>query len=282
MTEHTIKNIENTTPSTTEVLIEEEQIVEKSSPSFFKRTQTFIMMVAAIMISSGQFNDTKDLFVSLYEITLTNFTHNLEYDLISKIHVGNSMSYVKSIVGESHVIKRSKINKQVTFHYYSKNKYTLTLISEGERLAGYSIFTSKDGFAPTVPFSEELGSKSLVEAEEKTGVYSFDVGNLLYFIESKELGKKQMFLTLVRGFVEYGAMAQEIEEKDVYKKNIKKLIESLDETSTFAESDEELAPIIDKIRANVYPNFYAVTELGPMFIAEALLTRYEFQMYTKS
>ena len=113
------------------------------------------------MITAGQFNDTKDLASSIYEATLTHFTHSIEYDLIEKIHVGNSMEYVKSLVGEPHVLKRSSLNLELQFHYYSKAKYHLTLISKDDRLVGYSVFPLKDGFAPKIPFSEELGYKNV-------------------------------------------------------------------------------------------------------------------------
>ncbi len=251
-------------------------------PSFWKKLQTSIMMVAAIMITAGQFNDTKDIFLSLYETTLTNFTHSIEYDLIEKVHVGSSMDYVKSLVGEPHVLKRSKLNDKLQFHYYSKAKYTLTLISSDDRLVGYSVFTLKDGFSPKIPFSEDLGEKSLAQAHKETGVYSYDIGNLLYYIESQDLGKQQMFLTLVRGYVEYGAIAQENQVDDNYKKQLAKSIENLDEKATFAENEQALVAPLKKVRQAVFPNFYAITELEPVIIAEALLTRYEFQLFTKS
>jgi len=262
----------------------EESLEEHNTPppSFWKKVQTSIMMVAAIMISAGQFNDTKDIFLSVYEATLTNFTHSIEYDLIEKINVGSSMEYVKSIVGEPHVLKRSKVNNKLQFLYYSKAKYTLTLISEDERLVGYSVFTLVDGFSPKIPFSEDLGEKSLASAHKETGAYSYDIGNLLYYIESQDLGKEQMFLTLVRGYVEYGAIAQDEKVSENYRKQLNKVIENLEDKSTFAENDEALVVPLKKVRQTVFPNFYAVTELEPVIIAEALLTRYEFQLFTKS
>ncbi|MBL4942353.1 MAG: hypothetical protein JKY81_11910 [Colwellia sp.] len=252
------------------------------APSFWKKVQTTIMMIAAIMISAGQFNDTKDIFLSVYEATLTHFTHSIEYELIEKVNVGSSMDYVKSIVGEPHVLKRSKLNNKLQFHYYSKAKYTLTLISADDRLVGYSVFTLEDGFSPKIPFAEQLGEKSLAQAHKETGAYSYDIGNLLYYIESQDLGKEQMFLTLIRGYVEYGAIAQEEEVNENYRKQLAKTIENLDEKATFAENEQALVAPLKKVRQAVFPNFYAITELEPVIIAEALLTRYEFQLFTKS
>jgi hypothetical protein len=267
-----------------EELVEDslEEQTSPPSPPFWKKLQTSIVMIGIVMITAGQFNDTKDLASSIYEATLTHFTHSIEYQLIEKIHVGNSMDYVKSLVGEPHVLKRSTLNNDLQFHYYSKPKYHLTLISKDERLVGYSVFPLLEGFAPKVPFSEELGSKSLINTHKTMGIYSFDVGNLLYYIESQDLGKQQMFLTLMRGYVEYGANAQESSTLSNDKNKVSKLMEALDQKATFAENDKALIAPLNNIRKMIHPNFYAITELEPVVIAESLLTRYEFQMFTKS
>jgi len=256
-------------------------------PTFWKKLQTGIMMIAALMISAGQFNDTKEIFTSSYEGILANFTNTIEYELIDKIHVGSSIEHIKSLVGEPHAIKRSKLNDKVRFFYYSKGKYNLTLIASEERLVGYSIYTQEDEFSPQLPFSENhdddpLGSKSLFDSHNKMGVYSFDIGNLVYYIESQNLGKEQMFLTLIRGYVEYGAVPN-VEAVDIDNKvALKKKIDLLDEKATFSESEEELEKVLNQVRKLVFPNFYAVTELEPAIISEALLTRYEYQMFTNS
>jgi len=254
----------------------------KSAPTLWKKIQTSIMMVAAIMISAGQFNDTKDILESAYEATLTHFTHSIEYDLIDKIHVGSSMDYIKSLIGDPHVLKRSKLKPKLKFHYYNEAKYTLSLISEDERLVGYSVFILEDGFSPKIPFSEDLGVKSLAQAHKAIGAYSYDIANLLYYTESQDMGKEQMFLTLVRGYVEYGAIAKEKKASIHYIKQVTEAIETLDEKATFSENEIELVEPLQQVRQLIYPNFYGVTELEPIIISEALLTRYEFQLFTKS
>ena len=60
------------------------------------------------------------------------------------------------------------------------------------------------------------------------------------------------------------------------------LIEKLDRKLTFSESEEEVAIVLDDVRKAIYPNYYAITELQPAILAEALLTRYEYKMFTKS
>jgi len=260
---------------------------KKPAKTFWMKVQTSIMMIAALMISAGQFNDTKEIFTSSYEGILANFTNTIEYELIEKIHVGSSIEHIKSLVGEPHAIKRSKLNDTLRFFYYSKGKYNLTLIASEERLVGYSVYTQEDEFAPQLPFSESLkaaplGANNLMVSHKETGVYSYDIGNLVYYIESQNLGKQQMFLTLIRGYVEYGANTNvEVAIKGNNEK-LAKQIALLDEKATFSENEEELDQVLNQVRKLVYPNFYAVTELEPAIISEALLTRYEYQMFTNS
>ncbi|NQZ88170.1 MAG: hypothetical protein HRU38_02865 [Saccharospirillaceae bacterium] len=264
-------------PST---LGEVEKKVEETST--WKKVQNTIWMIAALMISAGQWSDTKDIITSSYEAVIENFTHSLQYEILDNIHIGNSIDYVKSIVGEPSVIKRSKINPSVLFQYYNEGKFNLTLISSDSRIVGYSVFTQKNDFTPKVPFSENLGSLNINNAHKNQGVYSYDIGNLIYYIESQDLGKEQMFLTLMRGYVEYGATPSDKNIKPDYKKSIVSFIEKLDEKVTFSDNEEEISIVLNDVRNAIYPNYYAITELEPVIIAEALLTRYEYKIFTKS
>jgi hypothetical protein len=261
---------------------QDNQEAEVEKTSTWKKIQNTVMMIAALMISAGQWSDTKEIVTSSYESIIENFTHSIQYELLEKIHIGNSIDYVKSLVGEPNVIKRSTINTDVRFQYYNEGKFNLTLISSDGRLVGYSVFVQEDDFSPVIPFSEELGSQSIANAHKTQGVYAFDIGNLLYYLESQDLGKQQMFLTIMRGYVEYGA-SPTIERSGLdYKKTLAALIENLDQQATFSENDDELPTLLNDVRKAVYPNFYAITELEPAIITEALLTRYEYQMFTKS
>lgn len=258
----------------------EEEVIVKSTT--WTKIQSTVMMIAALMISAGQWSDTKEIVTSSYEAIVENFTHNLQYELLEKIHIGNSITYVKSLVGEPNVIKRSKIDTNVSFQYYNEGKFNLTLISSDGRLVGYSVFTQENGFAPKIPFAEVLGKESIATSHTKSGSYNYDVGNLVYYIESQDLGKEQMFLTIMRGHVEYGASASFKHNSQSYTTKVTRLIEELDNKETFSTDEEDLSQSINKLRKAIYPNFYAVTELNNAIISEALLTRYEYKTFTKS
>ena len=254
--------------------------LEAQKPGRLKRFQSTIYMIAAIMMASGQWNDVKELYTSLYEDALAKFTNSIEYELIDKINVGNGLEYTKIMVGEPKIIKRSKIDSEVSYYYYLEDKYDLTLLAKDERIVGYSIVSKETGFSPVVPFSEALGSSSLADIDSKAPKYYFDVANLIYFIESQELGKQQMFLNLVRGYVEYGSISELVNESVSYSDRALSAINALDKAETFGEGDAGNA--IKSIRTLVYPNFYGITELDPKLIADALLTRYEYQLFTQS
>ena len=262
--------------------IEKPNTVKAVKPSFWKKLQTDIFMFAAIMISAGQWNDTKEVFTSLYEDTLANFTHSFQYNLIDQINVGNSLAYIKSFVGEPKFLKRSLLDKDVSYLYYTEEKFDLVLLAKDDRIVGYSIVAKQEGFYPKIPFSEELGTSSLETSHPKLQKYSFDSSNLIYYIETQELGKEQMFLTLVRGYVEYGIRTDPSSMPDSYHDDTLELINTLDRAETYGEKEEKIEQAVKAIRQYLYPNYFAITELETRFIADALLTRYEYKMFTQS
>ncbi|KXI29243.1 ETEC_3214 domain-containing protein [Paraglaciecola hydrolytica] len=257
-------------------------IQEAQKNSFWRRVQTSIMMTAALMISAGQWNDTKEIAITIYESILANFTHNIEYDQIKQINVGNSLEYVKSMVGEPYVIKRSKLNPEIQFHYYSKEKYDLTLVSQDEQIVGYTVISKVDDFTPIIPFAENLGSSTIEQANQDPRIYALDNSNLLYFIDSKMLGKQQMFLTQIRGYVEYGANLAPASATTMAREKVSEVLTSLIEKETYSATEEETLEAVHLVRSSIYPNFYSMTNIEPAFIAEALLTRYEYQQFTQS
>ncbi|KGJ99065.1 ETEC_3214 domain-containing protein [Thalassotalea sp. ND16A] len=276
---------ENTpTDETITHIIEEviEHQTEVAKPSYVKRVQTSIMMFAAIMISAGQWADTRELAIDLYEDGVAIFTDQLEYEVINRINVGNSVQYVQSFYGEPQIIKRSKLNQSILFQYYTKDKYDLTLITSDSRIVGYSIYPKVDGFAPNIPFLEKLGDSSLRKMSDQPGNYHYDINNLFYYLESQELGKQQMFLTVIRGYLEYAAQPQPSKIAVNYKTSLLSSFEALNKQEMFATNDEEVLPILDELRKKVIPNFYAITELKTDIVAESLLTRYEYLMFTES
>jgi hypothetical protein len=250
--------------------------------STWAKVQSTVVMIAAVMISAGQWADTKDLATSAYTAVIENFTHKLQYELIEKINVGNSLSYVKSLVGEPNVIKRSKINTDVEFYYYNEEKFTLTIMSSDGRVDGYSLLSRVDDFAPQIPFSEVLGQSTIAEASRNDFQYNFDIRNLVYYVESQNLGKDKMFLSVFRGFIEYAAIPSTIVERADYTSKVEAQIQVLDSQATFSDDGAAMSNALKALRMHIQPNYYAIAELENNIVAESLLTRFEYQTFTKS
>lgn len=250
--------------------------------SFWKKVQAFVVTIAALMISAGQWNDTSEVVSNLYTATMANFTHELEYELIDQINVGNSFDYVSNSIGEPQVVKRSKIKPDVQFFYYVKNKFDLILLINDGRIVGYGLLTKQDDFLPNIPFVGQFKTDSLHSANSTFNHYFFDTNNLIYYLEHKELGKQQMFLNLLLGYVEYGAAPAQFTNSEQLNLQVAQQIKQLENKMTFSESDQEIAEELQKARKMIYPNFYSISETEPDIVAESLLTRYEYQLYTKS
>ena len=73
--------------------------------STWKKVQSSILMIAAILISIGQWGDTKDVLKSAYSAFVENFTHKVQYKQIDKVNIGNSIAYIKTFLGEPNAVK---------------------------------------------------------------------------------------------------------------------------------------------------------------------------------
>ncbi|GAA0859401.1 ETEC_3214 domain-containing protein [Aliiglaciecola litoralis] len=246
------------------------------------KIQNAVVLTAAVMISAGQWGDTKDLALSAYTAVIENFTHKLQYDLIEKINVGSGLSYIKTDLGEPNVIKRSKINSDIEFHYYNQEKFTLTIMTSNGRVDGYSLLTRVDDFSPQIPFSETLGESTIAASSPNDFRYNFDTGNLVYYVEAQNLGKEKMYLSLIRGFIEYAAVPSSIMDEANYVNAVNDKIQALESQAVFSENTTQMLTALEALRKQVVPNYYAITELDNDIIAESLLTRFEYQTFTKS
>ncbi len=123
-----------------------------SKNGFWVKLQSIALTIVAIMLSLGQWNDTKDALSSAYEGFVTHWTNQIEYRQISQLHVGQTQEYVKSIIGIPQASKVSKIDSKITFYYYSNKKYQLTLAIKSHRLSGYSVVAINTDFFAPIPF----------------------------------------------------------------------------------------------------------------------------------
>lgn len=225
------------------------------------------LAVAAIMLSLGQWNDTKDVVGMLYESVITNWTNEVEYEQISQIKVGQTHDYIQTLIGVAQASKSSKIDSGVTFYYYSNPKYLMTLVVKDNRLSGYSVAALNDSFHAEIPFSELMLNESrILDQITELENYYTDNGNLDYYVESHSLGRNAMFYTLTFGMVNYGSLG--ISALDVISQINHKL----------NQGEEPTVSELAKIRTQK-PNVFAISEIGADVMVEGLLTRFEFNAY---
>jgi len=263
-------------------IISKNMTENNNQTSTWKKVQSSILMIAAILISIGQWGDTKDVLKSAYSAFVENFTHKVQYKQIDKVNIGNSIAYIKTFLGEPNAVKRSRIVVDVEFYYYIRKKFIFTVITSDKRINGYSVVSRISDFSPEIPFSGPLGESTILEKNSSEFEYSFDNRNLTYYLESQNLGKEKMFLSLSKGFIGYAAVPGSVKVPEKYLATIKTSINTMDSLATYSDNLNELKKEVESLRAKIKPNYYAVSELESKIVAESLLTRFEYQTLTKS
>ncbi|MGF1699164.1 hypothetical protein L4D09_02435 [Photobacterium makurazakiensis] len=225
------------------------------------------LAVAAIMLSLGQWNDTKDAVEMIYESIITNWTNEIEYEQLSKIKIGQTQDYIDDLMGVAQASKSSKLDNGVVFYYYGEDKYLLTIAIKSERVAGYSITALKNDFTINIPYTDTVLLDMPLSAQ-KTELenYYTDNGNLDYYAQSYSLGRNAMFYNLVIGAVDYGLVSTDSLQ------NIQAINHKLNTGDDLDFSE------LQTMRTAV-PNLYAISELPSDVMVEAMLTRFEFNAF---
>lgn len=244
------------------------------SLSLWKRLQSAVFMLAAIMLSIGQWSDTKDFLLSGYEAFITHFTNNVELDQLSSVKVGGNLEYIEQKFGIASLIKSSKKNPNLEYRYYPNKKYILAIATDGHKILGYQVISLDNSLFPKIPFStQELGKFFYSDYLEFFDYTSTDVGNILYYLEGYSLGKVGLFLNLSLSYVDYGADYSEPTSSN-------DLISSLN-TAILKNDKKAISTISNDIRASLKPNVFTVGDFTSPVAIEMLLTRYEYAAYLK-
>ncbi|TKB51592.1 hypothetical protein FCL40_03275 [Ferrimonas sediminicola] len=248
-----------------------------SSPlsTHWQKAKSGFLYLIAMMIGFGNWNDTKELSYSIYQGIQANFTHHVEEQLLDRIDVGNYLAYVEQDLGFPQVVKRSRVEKGLEFRYYKKNKFLLTLIVETGRISGYlvqtldyqGLYSQLSAFSPVIPFSDkQLNLGTYSQSSPAAEKYQLDDFNLVYYMEPYPLGAKGMYATLYLGTVEYGVNPGDLSD----------LVREVAKKQTLGDqTNEELTLLRDRLK----PNMYGIGSDKGELMAEALLTRYEYNTY---
>jgi hypothetical protein len=246
------------------------------SSGWFSGVIRFIVFCAFLLMGLGNWSDSKQLLTEAYQGFITNFTHKVEDKTIGNVHIGNYLKYVEKSLGMPQVIKISELKPSLEYRYYKKNKYLLVLIAQEQRIAAMMLHTlpTEDAFAgrfnPSIPFTEhKLVVSPIDEAMGSSNEFFFDNHNLAYFMKAKQMGAKGMGHYLIVGATEYQESKETMKDK----------LDALEEASLLEEQQE-----IVKLTSDLgqqQSSFFGVSEVSPEIVADALLTKYEFNAYFK-
>lgn len=222
--------------------------------------------IMVLMISLGQWNDTKDVAISAYETFISQFTNQVEYNRIDQLRIGFTNEYVIDLLGKPQVIKESKQYSDVNYYFYNSDKYLLTTFIKLDRLAGFSVIAKQADFEPPIPYLHAvLNNKAIASYLPTQGNIETESDNIEYFAETYEFSKDLMFYNFSLGRVNY--QVSQYNKTD----EIRALNQQLNMGEGFDFSTITLS-------SSIIANFYSVSELESNASFEALLSQYEMNM----
>jgi hypothetical protein len=256
--------------------------LEESAASIHSRRayiyQIFVS-VALFIVSLGQLNDTIDLLSATYDKLTTNFTNQIQYDMLDSLNIGRTSEFIENIYGPPQVVKYSQLQEYVQFQYYDIEKAVIIILTNNARVAGFVVIPTVDHFSPVTPYLQEpIGLTSFSDSSSADNGFFLDANNLVYYAEAQELAKQFLFINRVIGFVEYGMLERTLNDENLATTETREHIIHLNDLVN-SGNETLLLEELNQFRQTQSPNFYAYTELTPELIAESLLTRIEFNTY---
>lgn len=229
-----------------------------------------IFTIAAIMISLGQWTDTRDIIINGYESFITHFTDQVELRNLDEVRVGANLAYLEKVFGEAKLIKVKDPKTDLQFRYYHGGKFLLTLAVIQQRVIGFQVISLQSGFKPPIAFSElHLAEKFLADYQPFAGSFNTDTSNLRYYLESVTLGREGLFLERHLGYVEYGVTTEPPQQP----------LEKLNALLLQQYDDATLLQLSNNLRNTLIPNVYSLGEISLEQASDMLLTRYEYLAY---
>lgn len=235
----------------------------KNDTTMLVKLKNISFTVVLVMLSLGQWNDTKEAVVTAYEEVISRFTNEIEYNRINKLRIGLTEQYTEEILGSPQVIKPSHIETDLKYYYYDSSKFVLVTFIKDHRLYGFTVISKKSDFlAPLVYIKKQLNSAPISEYLPTQDAILTNIGSLEYFSETYELSRHLMFYNLLLGHVNYS------HSESQYSQTIIEVNEKLNTVEDFDFSTISFpSPLV--------PNFYSITELSNEVMLESLLSNYE-------
>ncbi len=270
MEQHQIDKIKADLREELQETIEEEvqEEIAENQAVLSKFKGVFIAILAIIM-ALGQYSEAVSLIGDGIATLQSEFTHDIEYETLSKIHVGNTIDYVESLLGSAQVSK--SINTEVNANYFYDDKYLLTLFSKDARVTAFTILPLESDFHPEVIQTSQhkwlLGTANFASFPANPQTYVINHAKTAsYYLESLDKGRTGLFVQSYLGKVSYTVESESSQIAEFYQKEVH-------------GTDEEILALQDQLRQTEEPNFYGEGELGLELIEKSILTGAEFNSY---
>ena len=249
----------------------EEELEEdlKRGREVFSRSKSLFIAIAAAVMTLGQYSEAIALLEDGMNSLLSRFTHTVEYDLLSKIHVNNTELYVENLLGYPQVSR--EIDKQIVAKYFYKEKYLLTLFVKKSTVIGYTLIPLEGSFKPSI-ISDNRVDWALQDATfdqfpANPKMYMVDHSKTAsYYLEMLDSGRAGLFINIYLGSVSLLGTNNETFLVDLYKQDV-------------SGSDAKALEAQTSLRQFTRPNLYGEGTLDLDMIQKSILTAAEFSRF---
>ena len=245
-----------------------EEPAKKASGIWARFTQ-IIMPIAGLFLMLGEASDAAFLLNDMSRSVIEVFSNRVEYDMLEKIHVGNTVTYAESILGDPQISRA--MGDDVTANYFHSSKYLVTLFSRDDRVEAFGVLALQDGFSPSVELGglghAELGEFAFSDTPTRAVEMAVDHSRTTdYYLESLESGPAGRFVNLYLGSVGYGTGGASPAIGELYSAVLDGETRAVSEART-------------NLRASGKPNFYGEGLLSLKLIEASMLTNAEFNNF---
>ncbi|ROV57458.1 hypothetical protein EGH82_22980 [Vibrio ponticus] len=229
-----------------------------------------IALVSIVAIALGGLNDTIDALEKVYNITLSKFTDIPSQSKLEKIYIRGAADKLDETFGAPVYIKLSYSGDVIK--YYLDSHFIISSISQDGFIAAYLVFP-KQGFTPNT--FEHAGGKDLLtmplsHLESVSEYRSVTSRSLTYYIEASPTGKFSNLYVSISGYSEILGQIDRSTREQINKLG-EELILDIPSTQT-----------VTKLREKLTPNFYGYSTISVVDLEQAILTKSEYQLITRS
>ncbi len=190
-------------------------------------------------------------------------------DVLSRIHEGVTVAFAEGLVGTPQLTR--EVGDSVTANYFERPEYLLTLFYRGSTVAGFTVVSTDDAFAPEVRLdtgdARPLGTFTFADSAGFPKQADAAAGrSLTYYVEALETGAARRFVDVYLGSIDYGAGGAAPEIKDL-----------ADAILHDREPDTREAALA--LRASARPNLYGEGRLSMAQLEKSFLPHATFESY---